>query len=402
MSVPSSFVVTLGALAVGQLQIDRHGACSFRLLPSYRDAYPRPVLGQAFLDELETVCRSRIRLPPWFSNLLPEGALRELLVRQSGLTSVHEYTLLHRLRDDLPGNVLLRDEDGATPLVLEDVEQPTAAPSSQSPWKFSLAGLQLKMSVRQTDRGFTIPVSGVDGDWILKLPDSRWPNVPCNEFATMAWARESGLQVPETAQVPLAAVVGLETLSLRSDEAYGYAVRRFDRPSVGLRTHMEDFAQVAGLYPVRKYERLNYESIARVVSATGTATDWNEYLLRLVFMVACGNGDAHAKNWSLLYPDGVQARLSPAYDLVSTIQYKTDDKLALNLGGSKDWSDVNMAVFVRMARKAGMDELATEQWVAQAVQAVLEAWRHGAAEFGYNQAQRERLEHHMRSIPLLR
>ncbi len=402
MSVPSSFVVTLGALAVGQLQIDRHGACSFRLLPSYRDAYPRPVLGQAFLDELDTVCRSRIRLPPWFSNLLPEGALRELLVRQSGLTSVHEYTLLHRLRDDLPGNVFLRDEDGASPLVLEDAEQPAVTSSSQAPWKFSLAGLQLKMSVRQSGRGFTIPVSGVDGDWILKLPDPQFPGVPANEFSTMAWARASGLQVPETAQVPLAAVAGLEALPWRSDESLAYAVRRFDRPSPGVRTHMEDFAQVAGLYPERKYERLNYEAMARVVAATVPPADWREYLLRLVFMVASGNGDAHLKNWSLLYPDGVQARLSPAYDLLSTIQYLPGDSMALNLGGSKAWTEVTRGAFVRMARKAGMDESATEQIVAQAVQSVLEAWRTGATEFGYNKAQRDRLELHMRAIPLLR
>lgn len=402
MTAPSSLVVALGDLAVGRLQVDRNGACSFRLLPSYRDAYPRPVLGQNFLDDLDTVHRSRVRLPPWFSNLLPEGALRELLVRQSGLSSVHEYSLLHRLRDDLPGNVQLLDEEGAKPLVLEDIEQSKVSSTSPLPWKFSLAGMQLKMSVRQTDRGFTIPVSGVDGDWILKLPDPRLPGVPHNEFATMAWARASGLDTPETALVPLTAVDGLESLPLLSHETHAFAVRRFDRPSANVRTHFEDFAQIVGIYPERKYESLNYESVARVLVATTLASDWQEYLQRLVFMVACGNGDAHEKNWSLIYPDGVQARLSPAYDLVSTVQYLPNEKLALNLGGSKSWTDVNMAAFTRMALKAGMDESATQQIVSQAVQAVMQAWRSNAAEFGYTKAQRERLEPHMQAIPLLR
>jgi serine/threonine-protein kinase HipA len=42
---------------------------------------------------------------------------------------------------------------------------------------------------------------------------------------------------------------------------------------------------------------------------------------RLAFMVLSGNADAHLKNWALLYPDGVNPRLAPVYDVVSTVVY---------------------------------------------------------------------------------
>jgi serine/threonine-protein kinase HipA len=50
---------------------------------------------------------------------------------------------------------------------------------------------------------------------------------------------------------------------------------------------------------------------------------------RLAFMVLSGNADAHLKNWSLLYPDGVRPRLAPVYDLVSTVMYSLDTHTAL-------------------------------------------------------------------------
>ena len=40
------------------------------------------------------------------------------------------------------------------------------------------------------------------------------------------------------------------------------AVRRFDRPSAGERVHIEDFAQILGLYPEQKYAGANYETLA--------------------------------------------------------------------------------------------------------------------------------------------
>ena len=50
-----------------------------------------------------------------------------------------------------------------------------------------------------------------------------------------------------------------------------------------------------------------------------------------------GNGDAHLKNFGLLYSEPTQrdARLAPAYDIVNTTAYIPEDVLALDLAGNK-------------------------------------------------------------------
>jgi serine/threonine-protein kinase HipA len=51
------------------------------------------------------------------------------------------------------------------------------------------------------------------------------------------------------------------------------------------------------------------------------------------------NGDAHLKNFGLVY-DGIDnIRLAPAYDVVSTTVYIKGDIPALHLLGSKKWWD---------------------------------------------------------------
>jgi serine/threonine-protein kinase HipA len=65
--------------------------------------------------------------------------------------------------------------------------------------------------------------------------------------------------------------------------------------------------------------------------------DGGEFVRRLAFVIASGNGDAHLKNWSLIYPTGRRARLSPAYDQIATVVFgQFPPTLALKLGGRRD------------------------------------------------------------------
>jgi len=392
--------VHLNEVPVGTLSIDASGATQFRLLQSYRDAYPRPVLGQVFLDDLDRTQTTRARVPPWFSNLLPEGPLRSLVAKAAAVAPEQEYALLHYLGLDLPGAVRIVPDETSAAAAADSV---ASTPGDGSDGlHFSLAGVQLKFSANRDHRGLTIPASGLDGDWIVKLPDARFPEVPQNEFATMQWARASGIEVPEIDLVPLADIGGLPPSNFGVRDTSALAVRRFDRPAPGLRTHIEDFAQVLGLYPEQKYQRHNYETLARLVLALTGPTGLNEFLLRLVFVVASGNGDAHHKNWSLIYRDPTTPQLSPAYDLLSTIQYLPRDGLALNLARSKSWADVSIESFQRMARKLLLDEQAFVEQVRRSSAAVLDAWRAAAGDFGFDKTAREVIDSHIRSIPLFR
>jgi serine/threonine-protein kinase HipA len=403
MTPPSSQLVLIGEQPVGRLQMDKNGTTEFRLLESYKAAFPRPVLGQVFIDDPDRVFKRNMRLPPWFSNLLPEGALRELVAKRADANVMHEYALLHQLRDDLPGNIQLRNEDDVAVGDLDAHPTPKLDAENENPWKFSLAGVQLKFSaLRSGERGLTIPTSGAGGDWIVKLPDQRFVGVPANEYATMSWALASGIDVPTFMLVDTAEIGGLDALAPALSEKQAFAIRRFDRPQAQQRIHIEDFAQIVDVYPEQKYKNANYESLARLVLAVTSRAGFEQFVRRLVFIIASGNGDAHLKNWSLIYRDGRTADLSPAYDMVSTIQYMPNDELALNLAGSKRWDSVALTAFERLAGKLGLDRAAVVDVARASIEAVLHAWHTEADQFGYTSAQRDRITQHLAAVPLFK
>ncbi|GAB4090371.1 type II toxin-antitoxin system HipA family toxin [Hydrogenophaga soli] len=393
--------VALHDVPVGTLTLDDRGGTGFSLLDTYRHMHPRPVLGQQFEDDDGRKPRyARNRLPSWFSNLLPEGGLRQLMERHHGS---QEFELLARSGGDLPGAVRVWELalDGSEALAADVQAEPAPPDSAEGDvWHFSLAGEQLKFSATSSDRGMTIPVAGLGGDWILKLPHPRYPKVPENEFATMQWARASGLEVPDIRLVDLSEVTGLPAKPWPPSETVAFAIRRFDRQPSGGRVHMEDFAQVLGLYPGQKYDKCNCETLVNMVWVMTGQEGLREMVRRLVFMLASGNGDAHLKNWSLLYPSGVHARLSPAYDLVSTIQYH-DDRLALNFGKSKQWADVRMDTFRRLALRIGVDDVLLTHWVQEAVSVTRHAWSTQATDFGFDADAQSRLTRHMAQVPVL-
>jgi serine/threonine-protein kinase HipA len=130
------------------------------------------------------------------------------------------------------------------------------------------------------------------------------------------------------------------------------AVQRFDRKTKGKTVHMEDFAQVFGLYPEEKYHHRSYANLAAVLWAeTGEAGTY-EFFRRLIFSVLIGNADMHLKNWSLLYPDRRTPVLSPAYDLIATLPYVPNDSLALTFGGSRSLSEITADQVRRFAETA--------------------------------------------------
>lgn len=118
------------------------------------------------------------------------------------------------------------------------------------------------------------------------------------------------------------------------------AVQRFDRVPDGDPVHMEDFAQVFGLFPDDKYGHRSYANISSVLWAESGEEATYEFVRRLVFSVLIGNADMHLKNWSLLYPDRRTPVLSPAYDFVAALPYIAGDTLALTFGGSRSLNEI--------------------------------------------------------------
>src|SRR5690606_30780087 len=140
------------------------------------------------------------------------------------------------------------------------------------------------------------------------------------------------------------------------NEQFAFAIKRYDRTG-NLRIHAEDFAQVLVQYPHDKYSAANYEQIGRVLytySGDGLYDD-QQFARRLLVNILLANGDAHLKNWSLLYQDRITPRLSPAYDIVTTNVYiDNETQFALNLGKTKQWYAVSQDHFKSWAEKSGI------------------------------------------------
>ena len=302
-SPPSALVVYLHGRRIGvvtRLAGDRH---IFAFEEDYVDDPGRPTLSLAFKSAtggLVTEIRDyRVRVPPFFSNLLPEGHLRTYLAARIGVRPEREFFLLHALGADLPGAVTVTSMDVEAP-ARNDRRSPEASDdrSARAPLRFSLAGVQLKFSaIMEATGGLTVPADGIGGSWIVKLPSARFAAVPQNEFVTMELARGIGIPVPRTRLVPVHEIAGLpDDVATVDDQAL--AVERFDRDPGGSRIHMEDFAQVFGLYPERKYGRRSCANIASVLSAEAGTEAVEDFVRRLVFSVLVGNADMHLKNWS--------------------------------------------------------------------------------------------------------
>ncbi|MGA5127422.1 type II toxin-antitoxin system HipA family toxin [Streptomyces pseudogriseolus] len=331
-----------------------------------------PILGQGFERDPRKRRTASGSVPEWFANLLPEqgSGLRRLVAAELGKQRIHDFVLLNHLGEDLPGAVRVVPD---SPLDdLPDHDQPETC-SHDHALRFSLAGVQPKFSMRFSGKALVLPTTGDGGDWIVKLPDERFPAVPANEHAMLRWAALSGIDVPEAVLVPGSKVSNLPD-GLADPSEPVLAVRRFDRTPEG-RVHQEDFAQVREVAADSKYDRANYAGLGRVINAVCPPEDVVEYVRRLVAMIVMGNADAHLKNWTLRYPAGRQARLSPAYDLVCVAAYpKADQKLAFPLSGTTTCERVTLDSFRALSPSLMLAEEQIASTVQESVAALAASW----------------------------
>lgn len=324
----------------------------------YWDDPGRPVLGLRFEDNRQERYRSHMRLPPWFSNLLPEGRLRQWIAEARRISVQREMELLAQVGHDLPGAVRVIAADSSIPVDTSG-DSEADVPSStfaDSLWRFSLAGVGLKFSMLAHGERLTIPAVGDHGDWILKPPHPLYPDVPRNEYAMMTLAKRVGIDVPEVRLIHRDQIDALPDQTWAARESWAYAVKRFDRGLQRERIHIEDMAQVRGFYPDDKYLG-SFETIGALIYRNRDVRGLQEFARRMAFNIIIGNGDAHLKNWSLIYHDGRIPGISPAYDLVSTFFYRPKEEgvedMGLRFGGAKHFADIRLSAFSRLDSKLG-------------------------------------------------
>lgn len=381
-----------------------------RTLFAFNEAYiadqDRPTLGLGFKDSLGQLITdfrpTQVRVLPYFSNLLPEGHMRTYLAERAGVNPEREFFLLWVLGMDLPGAITIVPADGQTwPPADDDTDDAVADDHHQADaLRFSLAGVQLKFSaINESTGGLTIPAKGVGGSWIVKLPSREYAGVPENEFSMMTLARLIGIAVPA---VRLVDPVEIRNLPEGVGELKGNAlvIERFDRLPGGEAVHIEDFAQVFGVYPNDKYKRASYRNIAQVIGAEGTDADIAEFIRRLTFNTLIGNADMHLKNWSLIYPDRRKAVLAPAYDFVSTIPYIPDANAALTFSRTKRFDGFTEDELSHLSAKALLPEKLVLNTARETVALFHQHWKAEKKNLPLQTAVERAIENHIQALPI--
>jgi len=340
------------------------------------------------------------RLPPVLSNLLPEGALRHWMAQSLKVHEDNEFPLMAHMGRSLPGSLI------ASPIIAgqlpvwaldhrEQVEAIQIDVATQQN-KFSLAGVQMKFSsVRNKDGRFNIGTDANDDSWIIKTPSTVHQFVPFNEFSAMRLAEAAGVDIPEIKLVELSNLDNLPNIQL-PNEQYAYAIKRFDRDN-GKRVHTEDFAQIFQVYSYAKYEKYNYEQIADALYSYSHQglKDVQQLARRILVNILLANGDAHLKNWSVIYSNPQRPMLSPAYDIVSTIPYvKGESEFALNMAKNKNWYDVSMASFETWANRVGFPWQAVKVHITDTLDKARSVWPKLLTELPMHREHKQVLRHH--------
>jgi serine/threonine-protein kinase HipA len=290
----------------------------------------------------------RFGLPPVFEMNLPEGALRERLRLAFAKTTgtFDEFDLLgivgrsqvgrirytgqkEQLQEDVPfqsvDEILSRLRDGDLFRYLLD----TFAPFS------GISGVQPKILVRDggslSKTTYPLSESYRGATHIVKFWDrNEYPQLAANEYFCLRVAEMCGLEVPPFRL---------------AEDALALVIDRFDLRPDGTYRGFEDFCVLNARRTDEKY-RGSYETsvmkrFAEFANSSHVAGDLERLFTLIAINCALRNGDAHLKNFGIVYEDVEgEARLAPVYDLVTTSVYLPNDSMALTLNGKTKWATV--------------------------------------------------------------
>jgi len=188
-----------------------------------------------------------------------------------------------------------------------------------------ISGVQPKVLVPEGDGPADPKATLLMPELIVKSGRADFPGLAINEYVCMDAARRAGMPVPAF---------------YLSDNRQLFVMRRFDREPDQRPIGFEDMAVLMGLGTEQKYDS-SYENISRAIglfcAPQHVASSREQFFDIVALSCMVGNGDAHLKNFGVLYRDplGADAQLAPAYDIVNTTAYIEEDSLALRLAGSK-------------------------------------------------------------------
>ena len=333
--------VFFGQIKVGSLSIDGRRLFSFQYSKKWLTS-PDAFQISISLPMQEGIF-SHDKVRSFFSNLLPESAVRELIAKRLGISDKNDFMLLKRIGGECAGAITILPEseipespDQYTYRSLSDKQlvdlikhiprHPLLA--GQEGIRISLAGAQEKLALFYKDPTFYIPINGAPSNYILKPGMAHFQSSIENECFCMVLANAIDLNVPPVIITPK------ETQKV-------LLIKRYDRildNDVPMRLHQEDFCQAMGLSHELKYQADGGTGLKECFDlvraySVNPIKDFQQLMQWVFFNYLIGNMDGHAKNLSFIY-QAKQIRLAPFYDMMCTEIYEDlSQKLAMKIGG---------------------------------------------------------------------
>jgi len=268
------------------------------------------------------------KLFPIFEMHLPEGYLLSIIKKHfSKISKIDDFGLLKFMAPNIKARVnypYIKDENHNI-LTLDNLLHPLNQNLfdelvTRFALRSGLSGVQPKVLAQVQDKA-TLACE----DYIVKSLGEDYPNLAINEYYCMRVVEEAGVEVPKF---------------YLSDDNKLFIMKRFDILEDGNYLGFEDMCVLQAKQASDKYEG-TYEgvvkSIKTFVSAKNKKSSLQQFFKMIVINNLVQNGDAHLKNFGLIYSDLENIKLAPAYDVVSTTVYIKNDISALNLMGSKKW-----------------------------------------------------------------
>ena len=270
------------------------------------------------------------QLHPLFEMHLPEGYLLSVIKKHySKLIKTDDFGLLSLMSPKVKGRVSYENSSLANKeaLTLDSLLHPGNENLFEElvdrfALSSAISGVQPKVLAKVEDKA-TLSFD----EYIVKSWGDDYPHLALNEYYSMQIVKHAKIEVPEF---------------YISDDNKLFIMKRFDIKDDGSFLGFEDMCVLQARPRDDKYEG-SYEQVAKsiktFVSPKNKKDSLEQYFKMIVINNLVKNGDAHLKNFGLIYEDINDIKLSPAFDVVSTTIYIKNDVPALHLLGSKKWWD---------------------------------------------------------------
>lgn len=317
-------------------------------------------------------------LHPVFQISLPEGSLRDLITAKFAKRFDHfgDLELLTIVGQNMIGRIVVTPH-GQAPVGLTPHESLTRLIKAETTSLVShylgsrlhesgVSGGFMKFLAKSHASHHAARTTLALDNWIIKLNDDDHPDIVLLEYFGMMAARNAGVTVPDV---------------YLSQDCQHLLVERFDVTEDGTRLGFEDMCALFGLPAKDKFTG----SVERIIKTIGTycqgkkrSASFDQFFGQYLLASTMRNGDAHLKNFALIYDDVTNATLAPGYDILSMSVYApvrsnsrdAEDDMAISFQGTKRWLTAEM--ITSLAMRCLITDKQLVEWKARIASALIE------------------------------